>query len=77
MQAIKERGLRIPDDIARVGYNDLDLATRVEPPLTAVAAPIRELGATAMQMLQRPIVGEGVEAGAAPAWKSRCWASKV
>lgn len=61
MQAIKERGLRIPDDIALVSYNDLDIATLVEPPLTTVAAPVRELGATAMQMLQRLIAGETVE----------------
>lgn len=61
MQAIKERGLRIPDDIALVGYNDLDLATLVEPPLTTVAAPVRELGATAMQMLRRLVAGETVE----------------
>jgi DNA-binding LacI/PurR family transcriptional regulator len=61
MQAIKERGLRIPDDIALVSYNDLDIATLVEPPLTTVAAPIRELGATAMKMLQRLIAGETVE----------------
>jgi LacI family repressor for deo operon, udp, cdd, tsx, nupC, and nupG len=61
MQCIKERGLRIPGDIALVGYNDLDIASLVEPPLTTVAAPVHDLGATAMQMLQRLIVGKTVE----------------
>jgi LacI family transcriptional regulator len=61
MQAIKARGLGIPEDVALVGYNDLDIATLVEPPLTTVAAPVRELGATAMQMLRRLIAGETVE----------------
>lgn len=61
MQAIKERRLHIPDDVALVGYNDLDLATLVEPPLTTVAAPVYELGTTAMHMLKQLIVGEAVE----------------
>lgn len=61
MQSIKERGLRTPEDIALVGYNDLDIANLVEPPLTTVAAPVRDLGATAMQMLRRLIAGDAVE----------------
>lgn len=61
MRAIKERGLRIPEDIALIGYNDIEMAAVVEPPLTTVAAPTRELGATAMQMLQRLVAGETVE----------------
>ncbi len=61
LQAIKERGLRIPEDVALIGYNDLDIANLVEPPLTTVAAPVRDLGATAMQMLQRLVAGETVE----------------
>ncbi len=61
MQAIQDRGLHTPTDIALIGYNDLDLATLVKPPLTTVAAPIRKLGATAMQMLQQLIAGELIE----------------
>jgi DNA-binding LacI/PurR family transcriptional regulator len=61
MQAIKERGLRIPEDIALVGYNDLDIASLAEPALTTVAAPMHELGATAMFMLHRLISGKRVE----------------
>jgi len=61
MLAIKERGLHIPDDVALVGYNDIEMAALVEPPLTTVAAPMRELGATAMQMLLRLVAGETIE----------------
>jgi DNA-binding LacI/PurR family transcriptional regulator len=61
MQAAKERGLNIPDDVALVGYNDLDLANLIEPPLTTVAAPIYELGVVSMQMLQQLIDEEPVE----------------
>ncbi len=61
LQAIKERELCIPEDVALIGYNDLDIATLVEPPLTTVAAPVRDLGATAMGMLQRLVAGEMIE----------------
>ncbi|MCZ7568780.1 MAG: substrate-binding domain-containing protein [Ardenticatenaceae bacterium] len=61
MRAIKEHGLRVPEDIALIGYNDIEMAAVVEPPLTTVAAPTHELGATAMQMLQRLVAGEMVE----------------
>lgn len=61
MEAMKARGLRIPDDVAVAGYNDIDLAALVEPPLTTVAAPSRKMGVIAMAMLQRLIAGESVE----------------
>jgi LacI family repressor for deo operon, udp, cdd, tsx, nupC, and nupG len=61
MRAVKERGLRIPDDVALVGYNDVEMAAVVEPPLTTVAAPARDVGATAMHMLLRLVAGETVE----------------
>jgi len=61
MQALKARGLAIPAQVALVGYNDLELAALVEPPLTSVAAPMRELGAAAMRMLAGLIAGKTPE----------------
>ncbi len=61
MQAIKERGLRVGADIAVAGYNDLPLAAIVDPPLTTVTAPVRQLGVEAMRILQRLIAGEEVK----------------
>jgi DNA-binding LacI/PurR family transcriptional regulator len=60
MQAIKARGMRIPHDIAVVGYNDIEIASIVDPPLTTVSASARKLGKEAMNMLQRLIRGEDV-----------------
>jgi DNA-binding LacI/PurR family transcriptional regulator len=57
LSAIKQAGLRIPQDIALVGFNDIPLAELVEPPLTTVAAPSVELGRAAMSMLQDLIAG--------------------
>jgi len=58
LQTLRGAGLRVPDDIALVGFNDIPLATLVDPPLTTVHAPAHELGATAMTLLQRLIAGE-------------------
>jgi DNA-binding LacI/PurR family transcriptional regulator len=44
MQAIKDRGKKIPDDIALVGFDDVSIAQYVEPPLTTVHLPAYELG---------------------------------
>jgi LacI family transcriptional regulator len=51
LQAIHERGLRIPDEVAIVGFDDMPWATSLRPPLTAVAQPAEEIGRTAAQLL--------------------------
>lgn len=51
--AAGERGLRIPDDLSVVGFDDLPEAGWTAPPLTTVRQPIAELGAAAVRMLLR------------------------
>jgi DNA-binding LacI/PurR family transcriptional regulator len=50
--ALQQAGLRVPQDVAVVGFNDIPLAAFVNPPLTTVAAPSYEMGLEAMKMLQ-------------------------
>jgi len=57
----KQLGLRIPDDVSIVGYDDIDLSFAVDPPLTTVRVPHRRMGRTAAAMLRRMIDGETVE----------------
>jgi DNA-binding LacI/PurR family transcriptional regulator len=51
LQAIHERGLRIPEEMALVCFDDMPWATSLRPPLTAVAQPVEELGRTGAQVL--------------------------
>ena len=55
VSAIKEAGLRIPQDIAVVGYDDVPLAAHASPPLTTVRQPTREQGRVAAEFLLRRI----------------------
>jgi DNA-binding LacI/PurR family transcriptional regulator len=51
LQAIHERGICIPDEIAIVGFDDMPWATSLRPPLTVVAQPTEEFGRLAAEML--------------------------
>ncbi len=52
MQAITTtRSLRVPDDIALIGYDDIDFAAGAAVPLSSVAQPRFELGRLAMDLL--------------------------
>lgn len=56
-QAIRQHGLRIPEDIVVVGFDNLPQASLAEPPLTTIEQPIEELGAVAVELLQDLISG--------------------
>jgi DNA-binding LacI/PurR family transcriptional regulator len=51
MRAAGELGLRVPDDVSVVGYDDIDLAALVAPPLTTVHQPVRRKGIDAVRLL--------------------------
>ncbi|WES63018.1 LacI family DNA-binding transcriptional regulator [Microbacter sp. GSS18] len=52
-------GIRIPDDIAVVGYDDIEFAAIATVPLTSVRQPAREMGRTASELLLTLIAGDG------------------
>ena len=58
MSAIQAASLKIPEDIAVVGFDDIFLAAHTQPPLTTVRVPAYGLGWTAAEMLISLIEGE-------------------
>jgi len=57
LRAIYEAGLRVPADIAVVGFDDAQVAAYSTPPLTTVRQPIYKLGRTAAELLFRLLEG--------------------
>jgi LacI family transcriptional regulator, galactose operon repressor len=53
IQAARSRGLRVPDDVSVVGFDDLEFCTMVTPSLTTVRQPLAEMGRTAVGILVR------------------------
>jgi len=61
IQAIKEMGKRVPEDISVVGYNDYAVSTIIEPNLTTIRVPIFELGKKLAEIMIKLLQGEKVE----------------
>jgi DNA-binding LacI/PurR family transcriptional regulator len=51
MAAVREQGLRVPDDVAITGFNDFSFARLLDPPLTTVEVPGYNVGVTAAEIL--------------------------
>jgi LacI family transcriptional regulator len=51
MDAVRERGLKAPEDISILGFDDIPQASRVRPALTTVRQPLEQMGRVATQML--------------------------
>jgi LacI family transcriptional regulator len=60
-EALYERGMRVPDDMSIVGFDDLDEARWAVPPLTTVRQPLTEMAGMATRMLLSLISGEELE----------------
>jgi LacI family transcriptional regulator len=58
IMAIRELGLQMPDELALVGFDDLDWTTLVDPPITVVAQPVAELGRAVAERLLERLAGD-------------------
>jgi LacI family transcriptional regulator len=56
--ALAERGLRCPEDVSVIGFNDMPFADKFAPPLTSVRIPHHEMGRRAAEQLLARIGGE-------------------
>jgi LacI family transcriptional regulator len=56
MEAARERGYRLPDDLSIIGFDDIPQTTHVHPHLTTVRQPLEEMGRSAALLLLQYIV---------------------
>jgi len=52
ISALRDRGMRVPDDVSIVGFDDIPVARVFDPPLTTLRQPMREVGALAARLVQ-------------------------
>ena len=57
LRAIRERGLRVPDDISLVAMDEHVIADHTNPPITTIAMPLYKMGVAAVEMLLDAIEG--------------------
>jgi DNA-binding LacI/PurR family transcriptional regulator len=55
VQEARETGLRVPEDLSVVGFDGIEAASWVDPPLTTIEQPIEEIASTAVDLLQTVI----------------------
>jgi len=60
MKMLKKYGFKIPADVALVGFTESKLAELIDPPLTSVAQPTKEIGRTAAMLLLEQIETKGI-----------------
>lgn len=58
IEAVRERGYRIPDDISVIGFDDIIFSRYTDPPLTTVRVPAYKLGYSAGELILKIIQGE-------------------
>ena len=61
MEAARVRGLRVPEDLSVVGFDDTQVARLASPPLTTVRQPLRDMGAVALRTALQLAAGDKVD----------------
>ncbi|MFC7548124.1 LacI family DNA-binding transcriptional regulator [Plantactinospora sp. GCM10030261] len=61
LRTLREAGRRVPEDVAVIGFDDIEMAQFTDPPLTTVRQPIVEMGRRMAEQVLRLVSGEPVE----------------
>lgn len=76
MHELASRGIRIPNDVSVVGFDDDEFARSSNPPLTTISQPIELMGERAIHVVTALMRGESVEEknilDAEPVWRRSC-----
>jgi DNA-binding LacI/PurR family transcriptional regulator len=67
LRALADHGLKVPDDVALAGFDDITMASFVNPPLTTVLQDTKQAGEILVDNLLRLIRGEPAESAMLPA----------
>jgi LacI family transcriptional regulator, repressor for deo operon, udp, cdd, tsx, nupC, and nupG len=57
----RRRGLRVPDDLSVVGFDDIKFARHIDPPLTTISQPMREIGEGTVRLLLEILRGDEIQ----------------
>ncbi len=60
IETARRRGVRVPRDLSVVGFDDIRFARHMDPPLTTIAQPMREIGERAVQLLVDILAGRPI-----------------
>lgn len=60
IRALRHAGRRVPEDVAVIGYDDIDIAANTDPPLTTIRQPAAEMSRTMVDLLLRRVKNEPV-----------------
>ncbi len=63
MQFLQKQGLRVPDDLSVMGFDDIKYAQFVSPSLTSIRQPLHEIGSLCIELLLKQLKGEVVPNG--------------
>lgn len=58
IKALKERGIKVPEDVKVIGFDDISISKYMDPPLTTIRQPIYQMGEEAVKMLIGIIEGK-------------------
>ena len=58
MTALREAGRKVPEEVSVIGFDDIEFASLAFPALTTIRQPMREMGATAAELLIRKLAGD-------------------
>lgn len=63
LQVLKRRGVRVPEEMSMLGFDDIEFAAYCDPPLTTIHQPRAEIGATSMRMMLGLLGGQREDGG--------------
>jgi LacI family transcriptional regulator len=58
IRILRDKGLRVPEDVSVIGFDDIEIADYMVPRLTTIRQPLEEIGSQTALTLHRAIIGQ-------------------